>query len=223
VADTILDVSERFYSIQGESTRAGLPCLFIRLTGCNLRCSYCDSSYTWEEPGTATTVEALLAWADGYPEVMVEITGGEPLLQEGVYALMEKFLEKGRKVLLETNGSVSINRVPAGVAVILDIKCPGSGMDSSTDWKNIEILSARAEGGSRDEIKFVLTSRQDFFWAGDIVKRNRLDMIAPVLFSPVASTFPPRELAEEILRHQLPVRLQMQLHRLLWPERGRGA
>lgn len=222
MTELFLNVSERFYSIQGESTRAGLPCLFIRLAGCNLRCTYCDSSYTWEETGNKTSLVEILAWTDDFPGTMIELTGGEPLLQEEIYPLMETLLSRGRTVLVETNGSIAIDRVPDAATVILDIKCPGSGMDSTNDWNNIEKLSIRANNGSRDEVKFVLSSEQDFLWAKDIVEKHRLDRIVTVLFSPIDQSFHPRELAELILHHNLPVRLQLQLHRILWPEHDRG-
>jgi 7-carboxy-7-deazaguanine synthase len=218
----LLSVAERFYSIQGESTRAGLPCLFIRLAGCNLRCSFCDSSYTWEEPGRQTPVREIVAWSDGYPGVMLELTGGEPLLQEEIYPLMETLLQRGRTVLVETNGCLPIHRVPEAAAVILDIKCPGSGMDSKNDWTNMDTLSARAASGSRDEVKFVLSSEEDFHWARGIVEQYGLHKTVPVLFSPVAASLAPQELATLILTHHLPVRLQLQLHKILWPELDRG-
>lgn len=222
MTDLSLDVAECFYSIQGESTRAGLPCLFIRLAGCNLRCKYCDSSYTWEEAGKQTSLAEILAWAGRYPGTMVELTGGEPLLQENIYPLMDALLQTGHPVLVETNGSLPVDRIPGAATIILDIKCPGSGMDSTNDRHNMEILSKRAADGSRDEVKFVLSSEQDFFWAKDIVRRYRLDGFTAVLFSPTNQSLAPRTLAELILHHHLPVRLQLQLHRIIWPERSRG-
>lgn len=222
MTDLALDVAECFYSIQGESTRAGLPCLFIRLAGCNLRCTYCDSSYTWEEAGKQTSLAAMLTWAGDYPGTMVELTGGEPLLQENIYPLMDALLQTGHPVLVETNGSLPVDRIPGAATIIMDIKCPGSGMDSTNDWHNMEILSKRAADGSRDEVKFVLSSEQDFFWAKDIVQKYRLDRFTAVLFSPTDQSLAPRTLAELILQHHLPVRLQLQLHRIIWPERSRG-
>ena len=221
MTDTLL-VSELFYSIQGESVRAGLPCAFIRLSGCNLRCSYCDSRYTWDEPGREMNVEQLVAWLEEFPRVMVEITGGEPLLQETVYSLMEQLVGNGREVLLETSGSLSIERVPAEVGVILDLKCPGSGMENHNEWLNLEILKTRRETGSRDEIKFVLSSDRDFTWASRIVKKHRLTGLVPVLFSPVIHLLAPELLARLILEEQLPVRLQLQLHTQIWPDIKRG-
>jgi len=222
VTEISLSISELFYSIQGESTRAGLPCAFIRLSGCNLRCRYCDSQYTWEEPDKKFTGTEILNWLDQYPEVMVELTGGEPLLQESVYPLMDDLLDRGRTVLLETNGSLSIERIPRRVTVILDIKCPDSGMHELMDWKNVLLLQARNKDGCRDEIKFVLASKQDFEWAGKIVEKYKLAELFTVLFSPVQGFLAPAELADLILRRRMPVRLQLQLHKLIWPGQKRG-
>ncbi len=222
MTDTLL-VSELFYSIQGESVRAGLPCAFIRLSGCNLRCSYCDSRYTWDEPGREMNVNQILAWLENFPGVMVEITGGEPLLQETVYSLIEQLVTSGREVLLETNGSLNIERVPTEVGIILDLKCPGSGMEDHNEWLNLEILKTRREKGSRDEIKFVLSSVRDFTWASRIVKKHRITGLVPLLFSPVIDLLAPDRLARLILEEQLPVRLQLQLHTQIWPEITRGA
>ncbi|GAB4336500.1 MAG: radical SAM protein [Desulfobulbaceae bacterium] len=221
MSDATIQLSECFYSIQGESTRMGLPCFFIRVAGCNLRCAWCDSSYTWEEPGRRVPVDEILAMADQYPNALVELTGGEPLLQKGCYDLMDMLLARKRSVLVETNGTISIELVPAGAGVIMDIKCPGSGMADLTDWDNIERLKKRSPE-SGDEIKFVLASADDFHWAADVIERYSLDRIAPILFSPVESSFSGRKLAEMILRYNPPVRLQLQMHRILWPELERG-
>ncbi len=223
MTDTHLFISELFYSLQGESTRAGLPCAFIRLAGCNLRCRYCDSIYTWETPGEPRTLAEICKWLERYPGVMVELTGGEPLLQEGIYPLLDALLDQGRTVLLETNGSLGIERVPAGVSVILDIKCPDSGMHERTNWRNIALLAARNRKDIRDEIKFVLSSVRDFEWARAVIDRYELDRLAPLLFSPVRESLAATTLAGLILEHRLPVRLQLQLHRLIWPDRDRGA
>lgn len=221
VADNLL-VSELFYSIQGESTRSGLPCAFIRLSGCNLHCSYCDSRYTWDEPGQKMNVDQILAWLEDFPGVMVEITGGEPLLQETVYPLMEHLVNSGRNILLETSGSLNIERVPAEVGVILDLKCPDSGMEDQNQWLNIELLKTRQKKNSRDEIKFVLSSDHDYTWASRIVKKRKLAELVPVLFSPVITKLTPDRLAKMILEDQLPVRLQLQLHTQIWPGIPRG-
>lgn len=221
MADRLL-VSELFYSIQGESTRAGLPCAFIRLSGCNLRCTYCDSRYTWDEPGRKMTVGQVVSWLEDFPGAMVEITGGEPLLQEAVYPLMDQLITDGHDVLLESGGSLSIDRVPAEVGIILDLKCPGSGMEEKNELRNLETLQNRQKMGSRDEIKFVLSSINDFSWASRIVKERRLAELIPVLFSPVINLLPPELLARLILEEQLPVRLQLQLHSQIWPGISRG-
>ena len=178
MTELFLDVSERFYSIQGESTWAGLPCLFIRLSGCNLRCNYCDSSYTWEETGKMTSVGEILSWVDEFPGTMIELTGGEPLLQKEVYPLIDKLLGQGRTVLVETNGSINIDKIPQTASIILDIKCPDSNMDSSMNWDNIEQLFKRANLGSHDEVKFVLSSEQDFIWAKKLCKNINLTRLS---------------------------------------------
>lgn len=217
-----LFVSELFYSIQGESTRAGLPCLFIRLAGCNLRCRYCDAGYTWDTPESATPLTEVLAFCQQYPGVMIEITGGEPLLQPPVYALMQELIRQDRTVLLETNGSLALSRVPDQVVIIMDVKCPGSGMAYCHLPENIDLLRQRRQRHCQDEIKFVLSSAEDFAWAKHMLEQERLTEAAAVLFSPVTTQFPPPQLAELILRHRLPVRLQLQLHTLLWPDQNRG-
>lgn len=217
-----LFVSELFYSIQGESTLAGLPCLFIRLAGCNLRCRYCDASYTWNKPEKITPLADVLAFTQQYPGVMIEITGGEPLLQPSVYTLMQTLVHQGRKVLLETNGSVPIDRVPDQVMIIMDVKCPASGMANHHLAENYEVLRQRHQRRCRDEIKFVLSSAEDFAWAQHVVEQERLIQSVPVLFSPVTTLLPPSQLAELILRHRLPIRLQLQLHTMLWPGQNRG-
>ena len=153
---------------------------------------------------------------------MVELTGGEPLLQDGIYSLMSALLEKERTVLVETNGSISVDRVPHRVSIILDIKCPGSGMDSSNNWDNIQHLASRAAQGCNDEVKFVLSSKSDFAWAKEIVAKYTLSETVTVLFSPNDQLLPPKKLADLILQQKLPVRLQLQLHKILWPDKDRG-
>jgi len=217
-----LKISELFYSIQGESTRAGLPCLFVRLAGCNLRCAYCDARYTWEEAGTSMEWPDILAWIERSPGVMVEITGGEPLLQAGTLSLMQALIDAGRTVLLETNGSLPLGDVPDQVGIIMDVKCPGSGMAAHNLPDNLALLKERRQRGCQDEIKLVLSSEADFHWARKMVEGNRLPPSIPVLFSPVRPLLDPATLARLILEHRLPVRLQLQLHTLLWPDRSRG-
>ncbi|MGI6657408.1 MAG: 7-carboxy-7-deazaguanine synthase QueE [Desulfobulbus sp.] len=222
MAEGVLLLSERFYSIQGESTWVGLPCLFIRLSGCNLRCTYCDARYTWNEEGKPWSHASLLAWIDSFPGIPVEFTGGEPLIQAGVYPLMRDVLARGRTVLLETNGSLALDEVPDGVHIIMDVKCPDSGMMEHNRPENLALLRERARRGCRDEIKFVLSSEADFHWARQQVEQLGADHLLPVLFSPVQPLLPPAELARLLLAHRLPVRLQLQLHTLLWPGRDRG-
>jgi 7-carboxy-7-deazaguanine synthase len=211
-----LVVSELFYSLQGETSYAGYPCAFIRLAGCNLRCSFCDARYTYEEEGREMLLSELLAFAASHPAALVGVTGGEPLLQESVYSLLKKLITANRTVLLETNGSLNISKVPGEVIKILDLKCPDSGMHEQMDFKNLHFLSPR------DEVKFVLSSRADYEWAKATIATYRLDRTARLLFSPVAGQLPAPELAEWLLADQLPVRLQLQLHKTLWPTMSRG-
>ena len=163
-----------------------------------------------------------MTWLERFPKTMVEITGGEPLLQENVYVLMEKLLGSHQPILLETGGSQSIERVPTAVDVILDLKCPDSGMVEKNLWTNLDLLRNRRNRGSRDEIKFVLSSEEDFNWAQGIIRKYHLTERVPVLFSPVYPALPPDRVAELILREQLPVRLQLQLHKQIWPGITRG-
>ncbi len=219
MASNQLIISELFYSIQGESSFAGLPCVFIRLAGCNLRCSYCDARYTYEEEGKPYPVSDLLTFADQYPSAQVEITGGEPLLQDNIYPLMDGLLSKGRCVLLETNGSIDLSRVPEEIIKIIDIKCPDSGMADHFDHKNLDLLTAN------DEIKFVLSSKRDYDWAREMLLKTIPDMLVKkgrILFSPVQSALAPQLLAQWILDDQLQVRLQLQLHKIIWPDKQRG-
>ena len=214
--DSTLQISEIFYSIQGESSHAGYPCLFFRFSGCNLRCSYCDAKYTYEEPGSPTPLDTLLSEAARYPKALIEITGGEPLLQVGVYPLMAGLLAAGRTVLLETNGSLSIKRVPREVVKILDLKCPDSGMAEKMDLANLDLLTPH------DEIKFVVSSRTDYDWAKAMIADHRLAEKATLTLSPVIGRLAPALLAQWLMADALPARLQLQLHTLLWPGTKRG-
>lgn len=210
-----LDISEVFFSIQGESTRIGLPCIFVRLSFCNLRCNWCDSTYTFT-PGRVVSLEAIYDQVAEYPCRLVEVTGGEPLLQEGAFPLMTGLCDRGYTVLLETSGSLDIARVDPRVNRIVDVKCPGSGMDARNRYANLEDLRAT------DEIKFVLTDRADYDFARDLVTRLQLDQRCPVLFSPVFGSLEPVRLAEWILEDGLPVRYQLQLHKFIWAPDARG-
>lgn len=219
----MLEVAELFYSLQGESSLAGFPCVFVRLAGCNLRCCYCDARYTYEETSTIRSIDDIVAAVNGYRCPLVEITGGEPLVQEETAALCATLLGRGFQVLLETNGSLSLAQVPDQVRIIMDIKCPGSGMVESLHLPNLDLLLARRQrNGRKDEIKFVLCSAEDYRWARDFISCHRLQEHAELLFSPVIQQFSATDCAELLLRDHLPVRLQLQLHSLLWPGESRG-
>lgn len=211
----MLVVNEIFKSIQGESSCAGLPCTFIRLTGCNLRCGYCDTTYAFDE-GREMSVAAIISEVKRLGCNLVEVTGGEPLLQGDVYELLRLLLTDEYQVLLETNGSMNLGKVPGGVVKIVDFKTPGSGEGDKNLWKNIDYMN------NRDEAKFVLTSREDYLWARARVEEYGLSDRMEVLFSPVIPSLDGRELAQWILDDGLQVRLQLQLHKILWgDEKGR--
>jgi 7-carboxy-7-deazaguanine synthase len=212
----MLTVNEIFYSIQGESTRAGHPCVFVRLTACDLRCSWCDTEYAFHE-GTKRSLEEVVAEVAKYPCSLVEITGGEPLLQDDVYPLMETLLAQGRTVMLETGGHRPITRVPKAVVKIVDVKCPGSGESAANDWSNLEALAPH------DEVKFVIKDRADYDFARDVIRRYDLpSRCAAILMSPVHGVLEPRLVSEWILADGLPARLQLQLHKFIWPPDTRG-
>lgn len=211
----MLVVNEIFYSIQGESTQAGRPCAFIRLTGCNLRCTWCDTVYAFYE-GHSASVTHLLSEVERLGCRFVEITGGEPLLQKEVYTLMQELLRRDYEVAVETGGSVSIEQVPEGVKRIVDIKCPGSGMADRNYWDNLNYLR---EG---DELKFVLLDREDYLWAKNEIESRGLAGRCPLLFSPVQGQLEPGKLARWMLKDRSPAQLQIQLHRQLWPDKERG-
>ena len=212
----MLTVNEIFHSIQGESTQAGRPCVFVRLTACDLRCSWCDTPYAFHE-GRKMSVDEVVAAVEDHGCPLVEITGGEPLLQEDVYPLMDRLLAAGRTVMLETGGHRPIARVPAAVLKIVDIKCPGSGEAHRNDWSNLDRLA------SHDEVKFVIQDRADYEFARDVIARHRLTgRAAAILLSPVHGVLDPRTLSEWMLADRLPVRLQLQLHIYLWGPTTRG-
>ncbi len=222
-SDLSLRISELFYSIQGESTFAGLPCVFIRLAGCNLRCSYCDAAYSYGEDGEEMSLAAILGYIEEYPLALVEITGGEPLLQENVYPLMVALIDRKRTVLLETNGSQPLASIPPEVHVIVDVKCPGSGMAAS--WLSANLVAIKDRSTRRTnctEIKFVIRDMGDFQFAKEFVRDHRLSDFAPILFSPVRGSMSSPLLAQAILDDELPVRLQLQLHTIIWPGISRG-
>ena len=212
----MLTINEIFYSIQGESTFAGQPCVFVRLTACDLRCSWCDTPYSFYE-GRKRSLDDVLAEVDRYDCPLVEVTGGEPLLQEEVYPLMQSLVERGRTVLLETGGHRSTGRVPDDVITILDVKCPGSGEAHRNDWSNLERLRPH------DQVKFVIKDRADYEYARDVVRRHNVDHRASaVLFSPVHGVLDPKQLSEWVLGDHLPVRVQLQLHKYIWDPTARG-
>lgn len=213
--DTVV-VCEIFRSIQGESTWAGLPCTFIRLVGCNLRCTYCDTAYAYEG-GETMGVDAVLAKCGDLNVPLVEVTGGEPLLQAGCLPLVKGLLSRSYTVLVETNGSVYAGDLPGEAVKIVDFKCPGSGMAGRNEWRNVDVLT------DRDEVKFVIGDRTDYEWSRDVVARHRLpERCGQVLFSPVFGKIEPRRIVEWILEDNLQVRFQLQLHKYIWPPGQRG-
>ncbi|HEY7473337.1 MAG TPA: radical SAM protein [Gemmatimonadota bacterium] len=210
-----LRVNEIFHSIQGESTHAGRPCVFVRLTYCNLRCRYCDSEYAFYE-GVERPLDDIVAQVGRYGCRLVEVTGGEPLIQKETIALLERLLEAGHEVLLETSGAWSVEDVPDGVRIVMDLKTPGSGMVARNRWENLRHLDAD------DEIKFVICDRADYEWARGVIGEHGLVERHAVLLSPAWGEVDPRELAEWILADGLPVRLQIQIHKHIWSPTARG-
>jgi 7-carboxy-7-deazaguanine synthase len=216
IIKALLTINEIFYSIQGESTYAGRPCVFVRLTACDLRCSWCDTSYAFYE-GRKRTLDDVLQELARFDCPLVEVTGGEPLLQDDVYPLMDALLDRGRTVLLETGGHRSTARVPGPVVTILDVKCPGSGEAHRIEWSNIERLRPH------DEVKFVLKDRADYEYARDVIGRHRLaDRAAAVHLSPVHGVLDARMLSEWVLADSLPARVQLQIHKFIWDPETRG-
>jgi 7-carboxy-7-deazaguanine synthase len=212
----VLTVNEIFHSIQGESTQAGRPCVFVRLTACDLRCSWCDTPYAFHE-GHRMSVDDVVDRVKAYGCAVVEITGGEPLLQKEVYPLMERLLGEGLTVMLETGGHRSIEQVPAGVLRVIDVKCPGSGESERNDWTNMDRLVAT------DEVKFVIKDRGDYEYARDVVARYGLvGRVRAVLFSPVHGVLDPKQLAAWVLDDRLEVRVQLQVHKYIWDPQTRG-
>lgn len=208
-------VSEIFHSIQGESSFVGQPCVFIRLTGCPLRCTWCDTEYAFHG-GNEQSIEQVLAKVDSYDCRLVEVTGGEPLAQLEAVILITRLCDRGYEVLIETSGAIDTAAVDPRAHVILDVKCPGSGMMDRMHWPNLARLTMT------DEAKFVLADRSDYEWARDIMARHDLASRCTVLLSPVFGSLDPRQLAEWVLADRLPVRLQLQLHKLIWAPDMRG-
>ena len=209
-------VTEIFFSIQGESSHAGKPCIFVRLTGCSLRCVYCDTKYSYAG-GHEMTMAEVLSSVESYPAKLVELTGGEPLEQEEAYPLMDSLLERGYTVMLETGGHLSIADVPPGVIRIVDVKCPASGESAKNHWANLDLLT------KADEVKFVIQDRADYEFARGVVAAHDLvERTGAVLFSPVHGGLPAKELAAWILADKLKVRLQLQAHKYIWGADVRG-
>jgi 7-carboxy-7-deazaguanine synthase len=210
-----LIINEIFHSIQGESSHAGRRCVFIRLTYCNLRCSYCDTAYAFEE-GTEMSLLEILSTVRQFDCKLIEITGGEPLLQPAVYKLMDALCDQGYEVLLETGGSIDVSRVRPEIRKILDFKCPSSGMEKKNMWENVHYLRAA------DEIKFVIGSREDYEWAKQKIVLHSLTAQCPVLMSVVFDQLRAIELAEWILADKLDVRYQLQMQKIIWKPEARG-
>ncbi|HMW17083.1 MAG TPA: 7-carboxy-7-deazaguanine synthase QueE [Accumulibacter sp.] len=208
-ASPSLKVSEIFLSLQGESSRVGLPTVFIRLTGCPLRCQWCDTAYAFSG-GQSRSLPSILAEVATHRVRQVCVTGGEPLAQPACLVLLSALCDAGYSVSLETSGALAIDTVDPRVTRVMDLKAPGSGESARNHWPNLAALTAN------DEIKFVLKDHADYQWAADLIRERRLDALCPLLFSPVAGELSAATLADWILADRLPVRLQVQLHKLLW-------
>lgn len=210
-----LQVKEIFRTIQGEGIFSGCPCVLLRLSGCNLRCSWCDTTYAYEG-GRRYKVETLVSKIRKMDEGLVLVTGGEPMLQSDTVDLLDKLADAGSRVILETNGSLPLRRVPEQVHIVMDIKCPGSGEESSNDWSNLKYIK------QDDEIKFVLADRKDYLWAVRRIREHGLVQRAIVNLSPVFGRLDPGTLAEWILRDGIPVRISLQLHKIIWKDADKG-
>lgn len=211
----MLKVNEIFYSIQGEGTAAGLPCVFIRLTYCNLRCTYCDTEYAFYE-GKDFSIPQIIDEVKKINCNLVEVTGGEPLMQKETFDLLTQLCDNKFNVMLETGGSISIAKVDKRVKIIMDVKCPSSGMVNKNLYENISFLK------KEDEVKFVIGDREDFNWAKDILVQYQLDKKCSILFSPVFDKIEYDQLVNWILEDRLPVRFQLQLHKFIWHPETRG-
>jgi 7-carboxy-7-deazaguanine synthase len=212
----ILVVNEIFLSVQGESTHAGRPCVFVRLTACNLRCNYCDTEYAFYE-GRRMTVAQIVEQVEGYGCPLVEITGGEPLLQKGVYQLCAALLQAGKQVMIETSGAIDVSRLDPRVVKIMDLKCPGSGEEKRNLWSNLRHLSAQ------DEVKFVISDRADYEWTRAVIAEHALERrVNAVLLSPAFGRIEAASLASWMLEDRLPARLQLQIHKYIWSPNARG-
>ncbi len=209
-------VNEIFYSIQGESIYSGQPCIFVRLTGCNLRCTYCDTRYAYEE-GQKMEIDRIIRRVLGFKCRLIEITGGEPLIQSETPLLVSRLLENGYIVMMETNGSLDISRIDPRCIKVLDVKCPSSNESKKNDVTNLQKLH------SQDQIKFVIGNREDYTFAKNVISSHCADFPGNrILFSPVYGKMPPAELAEWILKDHLNVRLHLQIHKYIWPDKDKG-
>jgi len=210
-----LKINEIYYSVQGESTHTGRPCIFIRLTYCNLRCSYCDTEYAFYE-GKDMKITHIMSEIQQWNCNLVEVTGGEPLFQEKCIDLLHELINSNYEVMLETGGSLSISDVPKKVIKIVDFKCPSSKMEKKNMWSIVDDLQGH------DEVKFVIGNREDFDWAKDKITEYSLDKICTLLFSPTFGEIAPQLIVEWILADNLPVRMQMQMHKMIWSPEEKG-
>ena len=210
-----LKINEIYYSIQGESSYTGLPCIFIRLTYCNLRCTYCDSEYTFHK-GKDMTVNEIMTKIKQYKCNLVEVTGGEPLFQKGCIELLQKLIDSKYNVLLETSGSLSIQDVPKEVINIIDFKCPTSNMKKKNYWENVKFIKPQ------DEIKFVIGNKEDYEWAKRKINQYNLTSKCMVLMSPIYKEIEPKIIIEWILNDNLDVKFQIQLHKNIWEDKTKG-
>ncbi|MBR73416.1 MAG: 7-carboxy-7-deazaguanine synthase [Dehalococcoidaceae bacterium] len=210
-----IKVNEIYKSVQGESTYSGLPCTFIRLTFCNLRCSYCDTEYAFYE-GTDMRIPEIIKKVNNLKCNLVEVTGGEPLVQDGCIDLLKALISNGNKILIETGGALSIEKIPKEVVIILDIKCPSSNMSDKNLWSNIDLIKPS------DEIKFVIGDKKDYNWSKKIIKKYNLTDKCTILFSPVYNKIEPKTMVEWIMKDNLNVRFQTQLHKSIWNHNTKG-
>ncbi|WP_176492747.1 7-carboxy-7-deazaguanine synthase QueE [Nitrosomonas ureae] len=208
---TTLRINEIFFSLQGETSRVGLPTVFVRLTGCPLRCGYCDTAYAFTG-GENISIAEILNRIAHYKTNYITVTGGEPLAQKACLVLLTALCDAKYSVSLETSGALDLSQVDLRVCKVMDIKTPGSGEVTKNNWGNLIHLTPK------DEIKFVLCNEADYQWAGEIIRRKQLSQLCPILFSPVYDSLNPATLASWILRDELPVRMQLQMHKLLWGE-----
>ena len=208
-------INEIYYSIQGESSHLGRPCIFIRLTYCNLRCTYCDTEYAFYE-GSKMDIDEIIKHIKQWDCKLVEVTGGEPLFQKECIDLLNKLKELKYEVMLETSGSLPIKNVPKDVIKIVDFKCPSSGMEKKNLWEIVNDLQLH------DEIKFVIGDRQDFDWAKNKIEKYNLDKKCVILMSPIYDLIEPKIIVEWILNDNLPVRMQLQMHKIIWKSETKG-